>query len=130
MKYAIYSLETKGLLRVVPDLQYDSQIEGYTPIADVILGNHTWEPTLLNYRDPEDPYYLIPSISFINKFTLSERLAIHTASATSAIVRDLLFMIIVSDKIDLCSDNVDKGLKYLSAVNIISPTRLLEIRGF
>jgi hypothetical protein len=131
MKYAIYDINTKGLKRISDSIEfYDSITEGFTVIADFVSGESVWEKVLLNFRNISDPAYLTTPLSFINKFSLTERVQIHTVSATSPIIRDLLLMIIISKEIDLCSDNVTKGLEYLTSVGILTPQRVSEIRGF
>jgi hypothetical protein len=130
MKYAIYSLDQFDLLRVVNILNYDSATEGFAEIADNIGGRPEWNNNLLNFRDINDPKYIIKPLDFIKRFTLLERVNIHERSTTHAFVRDMLYMISITDVIDLCSNDVVDGLAYLNSLGVLSPDRVIEIKGY
>jgi hypothetical protein len=129
--YSVYSLSTGDLLRVVETLEYDSMSEGYVLMADSYAGDVVWNRHVRNYIIPDDPYYIIPAIDFVLRFTLSERLAIHQAAATgSYVLTDMLFQLHMVTHVDLKSDNTVACLNYMTSIGILTPTRLHEIRGY
>jgi len=130
MKYQIYSLSTREALRLVDTLDYSPLSEGYVEVGDVMLGDLRWYPNMLGFGYVEDPLYSITPLGFISRFTQSERLSIHEVSLSSPIIRDMLFLTLLASSIDTRSDSVYQSLEYLKSINILTPKRVLEIRGY
>jgi hypothetical protein len=130
MKYQIYSLDTKEALRLVDTLEYNLDKEGYIQVPDILIGNLVWYPNTLWYSDPDDSLYNITPLDFLKRFTLEERVALHSLSVTSPIVRDMMFMLILTTKVDTRGDDVYKSLEYLNVAGIITDSRKAVIRGY
>lgn len=130
MRYAIYSLATHQLLRDIPELVYNPDTEGYTEVADSYYGEVVWCDEMLTYESPSDPNLIIPPLDFIRKFTTSERLAIHSIALTSPVIRDMLYMVLLSNSIDLCSHTTVNTLEYLQSQGLLTPERVTQIKGY
>jgi hypothetical protein len=133
MRYAIYSLQTKQLLRtteVGEELSYDPQTEGYVEIADIYFGSVEWCPKHLAFESLEDIEHNIPSIDFVNRFTIQERCEIHNLSKTNVMVEDLLYVLSMSPTVHLCTDQVDNSINLFISLGILTPQRAFEIRSY
>lgn len=129
--YAIYSLSTKDLLRLSETLEYNTEIEGYTLVADTYGVSVSWSKHHKDFKDlVNDPEIVMPPLSFLKRFTISERVSIHSQSPTPPVVRDLLYMLSVVPTVSLVSDEIFGGLEYLESTGCITSQRKIEIRGY
>lgn len=67
----------------------------------------------------------LTKFEFLNRFTVSERVAIRTAQESNPIVRDFMMLLDMSDHVHL--PLAQPGLNYLASVNLLTPERALEI---
>ena len=133
MRYAIYSLQTKQLLRnteVDEEISYDPQTEGYVEVADYVYGDARWCDKHLSFELADDPTKNLSSVDFLQRFTLSERCTLYSEARENNIIVDMLFQILTSGTIHLCSDVVKASFDYLISNGLTTTERAFEIRGY
>lgn len=72
---------------------------------------------------------IVPSIDFLRRFTVGERVAIRAASSTDPVCLDFLEMLAAADRVDLGHPDVDAGIQYLLKLGLITSPRAAEILG-
>ena len=133
MRQAIYNLLTRQLIYVTnpnEEAIYDPNIEGVVEVADVYIGDIRWCDKHLAFEDVTDPNFNIAPYIFLQKFSLSERLSIFQEAKENNIIVDMLFLILTSPTIHLCSDTVKGAFDYLISDGLITPERVIQIRGY
>lgn len=68
---------------------------------------------------------MITKLAFLNRFTLTERMAIR--SSTDPIVADIMNLLEIAEYVNLTDPNTTQGVGYLAMVGVIAPNRVTEI---
>lgn len=67
----------------------------------------------------------ITKLRFLNRFTISERLAIR--ASTDPVVNDIMKLLEVAEFVDTSDPNTIGGVNYLASVALIAPSRVAEV---
>jgi hypothetical protein len=107
-------------------------------VEEIMPGGMKKRYTFLDLVEPEPiPIRIISVRSFLNRFTLPERIALRTAVGVDPIVEDLMESLKLAAFIDLDDPIIPPGLGYIAGMSqapdpviaqpIISPTRIPEL---
>ena len=67
----------------------------------------------------------ITKLSFLNRFTITERLAIR--ASTDPIVNDIMKLLEVAEYVNITDTNTVNGVGYLAMVGLVQPARVAEV---
>lgn len=74
-----------------------------------------------------DPVPAVPSLAFLQRFTLEERMAIREAAKSDPIVDDWLDMLRAAQEVDVASQETAAGMAFLVGNGLITDQRAQQI---
>lgn len=85
-----------------------------------------WDEQALVFVEAPAPRTMEP-LTFMRRFTLTERVAIRSAAATDPMIADLMAMQAAATYIDLDDPDTQAGVAYLESLGIIAAGRAAQV---
>jgi len=90
---------------------------------------YMWDKDLKDFIPKTEIVNKLARLSFLRKFTTTERIAIREAAKTDPIIFDASEMIAIAEFISMTDPDTQNLVGYLAVKGIIAPSRVAEILG-